>query len=89
MTISYRAIDGIHYREDFLAEADQAVQGRGDGRISLDDARKLADLIISAASFTALEKMTIAYIREHYNWTDEADAWFRDRVAEWARAHRF
>jgi hypothetical protein len=31
-----------------------------------------------------IEKTTMKYIRENYNFTVEADSWFRTEVSQWA-----
>ncbi|MEP2025965.1 MAG: hypothetical protein ABJH98_14350 [Reichenbachiella sp.] len=80
----YKQIDGKRYKAATLAEADEAVAGAGDGRISKADAEKIFALISDGHSYTQVEKDTMHYIRENYNWTPEADELFRRKVRSWA-----
>ena len=76
----YKVIDGEKYDKSLLDAADEAVAGRGDGRISLDDAKKLLEEVKDGNSYTDIEKATMAYVRDNYKWTDEADKWFRTEI---------
>lgn len=80
----YKTIDGKKYDADLLAAADEAVAGRGDGRISEADAAMLLEKVKDGDSYTDIEKATVAYIRENYKWTEEADEWFRTEIRKWA-----
>ncbi len=84
MASYYKNIDGVNYDGDLLDAADEAVRGKGDGRISLSDAKVLLQKVMDGQAYTDIEKMTMAYIREHYKWTDEADEWFRTEIRKWA-----
>ena len=35
------------------------------------------------ASYTDIEKDTMAYIRDNYKWTDATDDWFRTEIRKW------
>ncbi len=80
----YRVIDGEKYDDELLKAAEEAVAGRGDGRISLEDAKVLLEKVMDGNSYTEIEKATVAYIRENFKWTDEADEWFRTEIRRWA-----
>lgn len=80
----YKVIDGKKYDREMLEIADRATQGKGDGRISVDDAKKLIEAVKDGGRYTEVEKETMAYIRENYKFTDEADAWFRSEIRKWA-----
>lgn len=80
----YKYIDGKRYKASTLNAAEEAVSGRGDGRISKEDARKIFDTVSDGKQYTAVEKATIKYIRDHYKWTEEADHLFRHLVGSWA-----
>ena len=67
-----------------LEIADKTTAGQGDGRISVEDAKKLIEAVKDANSYTDTEKTTMAYIRDNYKFTDEADAWFRAEIRKWA-----
>jgi len=80
----YKYIDGNRYKAITLAAAEEAISGKGDGRISKDDAKTIFDTISDGKQYTPVEKATIKYIRDNYKWTDEADQLFRHMVGSWA-----
>lgn len=80
----YKQIDGKRYKSATLLEADEAVAGIGDGRISKADAEKIFATISDGHTYTQVEKDTMHYIREHYKWTPESDELFRKKVRTWA-----
>ncbi len=82
----YKQIDGKKYDGTLLEAAEKAVEGRGDGRISKDDAAQLLQLVKDGDAYTDVEKDTVAYIRDKMKWTDEADEWFRTEIRKWAAA---
>lgn len=82
----YKTIDGVNYDREMLAIADAATEGKGDGRISVDDARKLITAVTDGGRYTDVEKTTMAYIRDNYKFTTEADEWFREEIRRWAAA---
>ena len=84
MSSHYKQIDGKKYSAELLEIADGLVAGSGDGRISVDDAAVLFDKLAKDHKYTDLEKDTISYIRENYNWTDAGDAALRFAIRVWA-----
>lgn len=80
----YRYIDGKRYKAVTLKMADEAVDGKGDGRISEEDAREIFSTISDGKQYTPTEKATIRRLRENYKWTDRADKVFRHLVGSWA-----
>lgn len=83
-TSFYKQIDNKKYSRRLLNAADKCVEGRGDGRIGLEDAEYLFDVLEKDGKYTDLEKDTIAYIRAHYNWTVAGDAELRGAIRVWA-----
>lgn len=84
MSSHYKQIDGKKYSAALLQLADSLVEGKGDGRISAEDAGKLFDALANDHKYTDLEKDTVSYIRENYNWTEAGDAALRFAVRVWA-----
>lgn len=84
MASYYKQIDRVKYSAELLEIADGLVAGKGDGRISADDAAALFDKLAKDGKYTDLEKTTIAYIRDNYNWTDAGDTALRFAVRVWA-----
>jgi hypothetical protein len=84
MSSHYKQIDGKKYSAELLEIADGLVAGKGDGRISAEDAGELFEKLATDHKYTDLEKDTISYIRENYNWTKAGDAALRFAVRSWA-----
>jgi len=80
----YKVIDGKRYKGITIKMADEAVIGKGDGRISMEDAEKIFDTISDGKAYTQVEKDTLRRLRTHYNWTERADELFRKKVRSWA-----
>lgn len=80
----YKQIDGKRYKALTLKIADEAIEGQGDGRISMQDAEKVFETISDGLAYTPVEKNTMHYLRENYNWTPEANELFRTKVRSWA-----
>lgn len=62
MSNYYAIIDGLRYDRKILEEADRRVAGRGDGRISVDDAEMLLPLFGDFGDVTIVEEPTGKYI---------------------------
>ena len=80
----YKTIDGVKYDGKLIELADELTAGAGDGRLSQDDASKLLKDVKDGDVYTDVEKDTVAYLRDNYNWTDAADEWFRNEIRKWA-----
>lgn len=80
----HKEIDGKKYDGALIEAAEKAVAGRGDGRISREDAEVIYAAVRDGGAYTDVEKDTVAYIREHFPWTEAADDWFRTEVRKWA-----
>ncbi len=80
----YKEINGKKYDGKLIDLATQLIKGRGDGRISLDDAKKLLAAVKDSSAYTDIEKETMHYIRDHYKFTPESDEWFRTEIRKWA-----
>lgn len=75
----YKVIDGLRYDRKILNEADRLVAGKGDGRISQEDAELLLPLFGDFGDITIVEERTLKYLTENYSWTQAAEAWFFPR----------
>jgi hypothetical protein len=80
----YRTIDGKKMDDVLLTMAEDAIKGAGDGRISRADAEALISRVTDGSSYTEVEKATMEYIRDNFRWTENADEWFRSKIASWA-----
>lgn len=84
MATYYKKIKGKNYDKKLVDAADSSVKGRGDGRISLNDAKKILRAVKDSSEYSDIEKSTMKYIRDHYDFTPEADRWFRAEIRKWA-----
>lgn len=80
----YKTIDGVKYDKELIELADKLTSGAGDGRLSRVDASQILERVKDADVYTDIEKETLAYLRDNYNWTDAADEWFRTQIRKWA-----
>jgi len=80
----YKTIDGKKYDGEIIELAEKLTAGRGDGRISMDDAETLLNAVMDGGTYTDIEKDTMAYIRDNFKWTEAADDWFRTEIRKWA-----
>jgi len=80
----YKTIDGNKYDGKLIELAEKLTAGAGDGRLSKDDATVLLDAVKDGNVYTDIEKDTVAYLRDNFNWTDAADELFRNEIRKWA-----
>ncbi|MDF1665991.1 MAG: hypothetical protein P1V97_29815, partial [Planctomycetota bacterium] len=73
----YQQIQGKKFKRSLIDMAKECVSGKGDGRISLGDAKKLFNKAQDGRSYTKTEKETVKYIRDNFKWTKQADQFFR------------
>lgn len=83
-TSFYKQIDGKKYSRRILNLVDALTEGQGDGRISTKDANAILAELANDGKYSDLEKDTIEYIRNNYNWTDAGDNALRGAVRSWA-----
>ncbi len=81
---NYKKINGKSYDKKLLDIADKSVSGKGDGRISLEDAKILLAAVKEDRTYSDTEKATMEYIRDNYKFTTSADTWFRAEIRKWA-----
>lgn len=80
----YTVIRGKKYDRRMLELAEGLTSGRGDGRISINDAKNLLRVVKDANNYSTTEKQTMEYIRKHFKFTKEGDEFFRSEIRKWA-----
>ena len=80
----YTVIRGKKYDRRMLELAEGLTSGRGDGRISINDAKNLLRVVKDSNNYSATEKQTMEYIRRHFKFTKEGDEFFRSEIRKWA-----
>ena len=83
MAAYYETIEGVKYDREALDAAREAVSGKGDGRVSLADARAILETITDGGGVTAIEFRTAFYILGNFKFTSEAAEYY---VAELSKA---
>jgi len=83
----YKQINNKKYDKGMLDAADLAVEGKGDGRVSVDDAKKIFKEAVDGDKITECEYDTLDYIKVNYKWTDPASKWLANALAKWEEDH--
>ncbi|MFN8395031.1 MAG: hypothetical protein U0176_10320 [Bacteroidia bacterium] len=76
----FHVVDDAHYDAVLIDAAKLAVEGRGDGRISQDDAELIWRMVESDSKVTVVERRTIGYILEAYKCTEPAASFLRSKL---------
>lgn len=84
----YLVIRGKKYDRRMVELAEGLTSGRGDGRISINDAKNLLRLVKDSNTYSQVEKQTMEYIRRKYKFTKEGDELFRTEIRKWAASKR-
>jgi len=66
-----------------IEKAEKAVEGVGDGRVSVEDAKTIIAEALDGNRYTKIEQKTMKYIREHFKWTEAAVAYTDKALEEW------
>lgn len=77
----YKIIDGQPYDRKLLELAEELIRGKGDGRISKEDAQQLWTAVQDGKRITSIETKSLLYIRSHFNFTDSAADWLNHQMA--------
>lgn len=77
----YKTIDGQRYDRKVLELAEELIQGRGDGRISKNDASQLLESVQDGRGITEIETKSLFYLLENYNFTDSARSWLSGELS--------
>ena len=80
----YVEINGEKYDRKMIDCAKRAVEGAGDGRISIEDAKALLAEVKDENLYTDIEKATMKYVRDNFQFTQAADDFFRTEIRKWA-----
>ncbi|EMO42611.1 OmpA family protein [Leptospira noguchii serovar Autumnalis str. ZUN142] len=80
----YITIKGRKYDRKLIQLVEEFTSGKRDGRISINDAKRLLKIVKDNNAYTDIEKHTIEYIRENYKFTEKSDEWFRSEIRKWA-----
>ena len=80
MSSYYKRINGVNYDKAMLETADKSVKGKGDGKISLGDAKTLIKNMKDGGKVTETELRTLNYILMNYKVTETALKYIEDNI---------
>lgn len=80
--MAYETIDGNQYEKELLELARAHTTGRGEGKISKDEAAALLASALDGQGATDTEKATLAYIRQTFEFTDAAADYFDAEITK-------
>jgi len=83
----YKQINNKKYDKGMLEAADTAVEGKGDGRVSIDDAKKIFKEAVDGDKITECEYDTLDYIKANYKWTEKSTEWLNNALTKWEVDH--
>ncbi|GLS84923.1 hypothetical protein [Paraferrimonas haliotis] len=81
--MAYVMIDGVKYEQELIDLARAHTTGVGESKISRDEAVDIIDSAQDGMGITDTERMTLYYIRNHFDFTDSAAQWFDNEIAKW------
>ncbi len=70
--MAYVTIDGVKLEKELLELAKKHTTGRGESRISKEEAQELIDSAKDGVKITDTEMATLKYIRENFTFTAPA-----------------
>mmetsp|Transcript_69283 Transcript_69283/g.120116 ORF Transcript_69283/g.120116 Transcript_69283/m.120116 type:complete len:189 (+) Transcript_69283:89-655(+) len=76
----YETMDGLKVDKAIVDACREAVKGKGDGRVSVDDAKSVLEKASDGGTVTQVERWTIRYCLTEFNWTEAAVDYFKDEL---------
>lgn len=83
--MAYMTIDGQQYEKELLDLAKAHTTGRGEGKVSKEEAADLLKSASDGAGVTATEMATLKYIRSTFEFTDAAASYFDAEIGSLKR----
>eukprot|EP00419_Tripos_fusus_P001975 CAMPEP_0172675178 /NCGR_PEP_ID=MMETSP1074-20121228/13128_1 /TAXON_ID=2916 /ORGANISM="Ceratium fusus, Strain PA161109" /LENGTH=188 /DNA_ID=CAMNT_0013492625 /DNA_START=61 /DNA_END=627 /DNA_ORIENTATION=+ len=74
-TSYYEKVDGLECDRAIVDACRTAIEGKGDGRVSLDDAKEVFAKVADGGKVTCTERWTMRYCLTEFNWTEPAADW--------------
>lgn len=80
--MAYVQIDGVKYEKELLDLAKAHTTGRGESKISVEEAEALITSAQDGVAVTETELATLKYIRQTFQFTDKAAAYFDEALVK-------
>ena len=78
--MAYITIEGVKYEKELIELAKAHTTGRGEGKISKDEAEDLLNSALDGRGVTETEMNTLKYIRENFDFTDASARLFDEKI---------
>ena len=84
----YETIDGMKLDASLVETCREAVKGQGDGRISVEDSKKVWEKAMDGGKVTNIERWTIRYCVTEFKWTEAALDHFHEEIKKVEDDHK-
>lgn len=78
----YETIDGLRCDRGIVDACRTAVSGTEDGRVQVEDAKKVFEQVADGNKETACERWTVRYCLQEFKWTEAAHDWLVDELKQ-------
>eukprot|EP00927_Polykrikos_kofoidii_P007859 TRINITY_DN1322_c0_g1_i1.p1 TRINITY_DN1322_c0_g1~~TRINITY_DN1322_c0_g1_i1.p1 ORF type:complete len:184 (-),score=57.96 TRINITY_DN1322_c0_g1_i1:145-696(-) len=82
----YEVIDGEECDRGIVNACREAVEGKGDGRVSVEDAKSVFEKVSDGGEITERERWTVRYCLTEFTWTEAAQDWIVDAIKKFDEA---
>lgn len=76
----YETVDGMSCDREIIDACRTAVAGCGDGRVSVEDAKKVFVKVADGGRETAVERWTMRFCMQEFKWTEAAHDWIVEEL---------
>ena len=82
MSSYYKRIGGVNYDRSMIETANKSIKGKGDGRVSIEDAKALVKDMKDGGKVTEIELKTLDYIYKNYKFTEAAFKYIEESLSD-------
>lgn len=82
MATYYKTIKGVRYDKEMLDTAEESVKGKKNGKLSINDSRKIIEQALDGPGITDVEAITLQYIYDNYDFTPAAKKHFAEYLTD-------
>jgi len=73
MASYYEVIDGLKLDRAVIDAVRKGVEGKGDGRVSVEDAKEVFEKLKDGNKVTRIERWTLRFCQTEFHWTEAAE----------------
>mmetsp|Transcript_18120 Transcript_18120/g.49721 ORF Transcript_18120/g.49721 Transcript_18120/m.49721 type:complete len:190 (+) Transcript_18120:98-667(+) len=78
----YETVDGVKCDKALIDACREAMAGRGDGRVSREDAKKVFEKAIDGGKITKAEHWSLIHCLTAFHWTEAAHDWILESLKD-------